>query len=86
MIYREMGKVIFNEEIADGIYKTVFISPNISSSSLPGQFVNILPCSDWQQVMRRPMSIANQGNDEISIIYKAVGDGTCIMANWPIGE
>ena len=86
MIYRELGKVIYNEEIAEGIYKTVFESPEISSSSLPGQFVNILPCPDWQQVMRRPMSIASQGNDEICIIYKAVGEGTRIMANWPIGE
>ena len=86
MIYREMGKVIFNEEIAEGIYKTVFISPNISSSSIPGQFVNILPSLHWDNVMRRPMSIASQGNDEISIIYKSVGEGTHIMANWAIGE
>ncbi len=86
MIYRELGKVIFNAEIAEGIYKTVLISPDISSQSLPGQFVNILPSASWEQVMRRPMSIASQGNDEISIIYKAVGDGTRIMANWRIGE
>ena len=86
MIYQEMGKVIFNEKIADGIYKTIFISPNISSSSIPGQFVNILPLLNWDNVMRRPMSIADQGNDEISIIYKAVGEGTRTMANWAIGE
>jgi len=86
MIFREMGKVIFNAEISEGIFKTDFIAPGISSNSKPGQFVNILPCSDWQQVMRRPMSIASQSNDEISIIYKAVGEGTRIMANWSIGE
>ena len=34
--------------------------------------------------MRRPMSIASQGKGEISIIYKAVGAGTRIMANWEI--
>ena len=34
MIYRELGKGIFNTEIADGIYKTVFESPEISSSSM----------------------------------------------------
>ena len=86
MIYHEMGKVIFNAEIAEGIFKTDFISPGISANSKPGQFVNILPSSNWENVMRRPMSIASQGNDEISIIYKAVGDGTRIMANWGIGE
>ena len=86
MIHREMGEVIFNEEISKGIFKTDFISPGISANSKPGQFVNILPVADWINVMRRPMSIASQGNDEISIIYKAVGDGTRIMANWFIGE
>ncbi len=86
MIHREMGKVVYNAEISEGIFKTGFIAPAISSNSKPGQFVNILPCSDWQQVMRRPMSIASQGNDEISIIYKTVGDGTRIMAHWAIGE
>ena len=86
MIHRELGKVILNEEIADGIFKSDFISPGISANSKPGQFVNILPAADWINVMRRPMSIASQGNDEISIIYKAVGDGTRIMANWVIGE
>ena len=82
MIYNEIGKVISNEEISEGIYKTVFLAPIISVNSQPGQFVNILPSSDWDHVMRRPMSIASQGNDEISIIYKTIGEGTLIMANW----
>ena len=86
MIFREIGDVIDNGEIADGIYKTVFNSPEIASSSLPGQFINILPSGKWEKVMRRPMSIASQEEGEISIIYKVVGDGTRIMANWQIGE
>ena len=82
MIYNEIGRVISNEEISEGIYETVFHAPAISFNSHPGQFVNILPSSDWDHVMRRPMSIASQRNDEISIIYKAIGEGTLIMANW----
>ena len=81
-----MGKVISNAEIAAGIYETVFYSPTISSIAKPGQFVNILPTSDWEHVMRRPMSIASQRNDEISIIYKSVGNGTRIMAGWRRGN
>ena len=82
MIYHEIANVISNEEISKGIYQTVFYAPEISANSHPGQFVNILPSSNWENVMRRPMSIASQGNNEISIIYKAVGEGTRIMANW----
>ncbi len=86
MIHCELSEVLTNSEIAEGIYQTVFQSPKISSISQPGQFINILPSSDWDHIMRRPMSIASQGNDEISIIYKAIGDGTRIMANWQKGE
>ena len=82
MIYKEIAKVISNEEISEGIYQTVLDAPDISAHSHPGQFVNILPAANWENVMRRPMSIASQENGKISIIYKAVGEGTQIMANW----
>ena len=86
MIHRELAEVISNSKIAEGIYRTIFKSPKISFKSQPGKFVNILPEQNWEQVMRRPMSIASQGSDEISIIYKSVGDGTRIMASWRSGE
>ena len=85
MIFMEIAKVISNEEISKGIYQTVLYSPKISTHSYPGQFVNILPSNNWEHIMRRPMSIASQGNGEISIIYKAVGEGTRIMADWKKG-
>ena len=84
MIYKELARVISNGEISKGIFQTVLNSPNISAHSYPGQFINILPSTCWGHVMRRPMSIANQGNDKITIIYKAIGEGTRIMAKWKI--
>ena len=86
MIHHELAEIISNSKIAEGIYQTIFQSPIISSCSLPGQFINILPEPDWDRVMRRPMSIASQENGKISIIYKAIGDGTKIMVNWQLGE
>ena len=32
--------------------------------------------------MRRPMSVASQGNNQISIIYKIFGEGTEIISKW----
>jgi len=81
-IYSEIATVISNKKIADNIYEAFLLSPEISQSSHPGQFINILPSYDWNNVMRRPMSIASQKNDEISIIYKVFGDGTKLMSNW----
>ena len=82
MIFKELAKVISNGEISEGIYQTVMHAPKISVHSRPGQFVNILPSTNWTQIMRRPMSIASQEGGTISIIYKAIGEGTHIMANW----
>ena len=64
-IYSEIATVISNKKIADNIYEAFLFSPKISQSSHPGQFINILPSYDWNNVMRRPMSIAGIYNDQI---------------------
>ncbi len=84
-IFNEIATVISNECIAENIYEAYLHSPNISKHSSPGQFINILPSENWANVMRRPMSIASQGNDEISIIYKIFGEGTLQMSRWKKG-
>jgi len=86
MIYNEMSIVISNEKIAKNIYKAVLYSPKISKQSKPGQFINILPDKNWSNVMRRPMSIASQGNNEIGIIYKVFGQGTELISEWKINQ
>ena len=81
-IHCEIASVKSNKMIADNIYEAVLYSPNISAYSKPGQFINILPNSNWNNVMRRPMSIASQNNDSISIIYKVFGEGTKLISEW----
>ena len=81
-IYSEIASVKSNKMIADNIYEAFLYSPNISAHSKPGQFINILPSYIWKNVMRRPMSIASQGNDLISIIYKVFGEGTKLISEW----
>ena len=82
MIYNEFSTVISNHSVAKNIYEATLFSPKISKVSKPGQFINILPKSNWNNVMRRPMSIASQGKDKISIIYKVFGSGTDIISKW----
>ncbi len=85
-ISNEIATVVSNKMIADNIYEAFLKSPNISKYAKPGQFINILPSKDWQNVMRRPMSIASQDNNQISIIYKVFGSGTEIISNWKDGD
>ena len=86
MIINELAIVESTEKIAYNTYRTFIRSPKISVNIKPGQFVNILPSKSWNMMMRRPMSVASQDGEVISIIYKVVGDGTRIMKNWQIGE
>ena len=81
-IFQENAKVIYTREIADNTFETMLYSPMISDLAKPGQFINILPANNWSSMMRRPMSIASQGKDNISIIYKVVGEGTRLMKEW----
>ena len=69
-IFQENAKVIYTREIADNTFETMLYSPQISKCAKPGQFINILPSSDWSLMMRRPMSIASQKDNNISIIYQ----------------
>ncbi len=91
------SEIIENIQIADGIWRMNFKSAGISERYLgPGQFISILPNDDWEHTIRRPMSIAEVKEDEISIIYKAFGSVTraltklkskdCINVLGPIGN
>ncbi|HIN40769.1 MAG TPA: dihydroorotate dehydrogenase electron transfer subunit [Flavobacteriales bacterium] len=86
MPYTEIARITENIEIAENTFQTKMFSPNISAEVKPGQFINILPSNYWGKVMRRPMSVAGTENEIISIIYKAVGEGTIAMKNWKVGE
>ena len=86
MIFNEIATIVSNERIADNIFEAKMISPKISNVSMPGQFINILPNKNWPNVMRRPMSIASQGDGSISIIYMIFGEGTKLISKWQNGD
>tara|TARA_Y100001970_G_scaffold271387_1_gene366578 strand:+ start:868 stop:1665 length:798 start_codon:yes stop_codon:yes gene_type:complete len=82
MIYNEKSRVIDNKEIAENIFEAHLSSENLSKIAKPGQFINILPSSDFDKTMRRPMSLSYQDDKSFKIIYKPIGDGTRIMRDW----
>ena len=82
MIYSLKAKIISNKQIATNIYESYLYAPEIAKISKPGQFINIIPSENWSNVMRRPMSIASQSKNSISIIYKVFGEGTDLISKW----
>ena len=71
------SEIIENTQIADGIWKMVFKSAEMANEYIgAGQFVSILANDSWEHPIRRPMSIADVYDDNITIIYKVFGSVT----------
>ena len=80
-----MKSVIFeikeNKKIAKNTYECV-LSGDVSDITSPGQFVNIKLDGFY---LRRPISVCDAENGTLTLIYKAVGEGTEKMAKTEIG-
>lgn len=76
-----MMKITDNKKIAE---KTYFMSLEGDTSAItkPGQFINIKLDGFF---LRRPISVCDCENGELSIIYKVVGNGTKKMSELPVG-
>ena len=71
-----------NVPLTATVYKMVLVG-DTSAITGPGQFVNILLEGFY---LRRPISVNDCVEDELTIIYKAVGKGTEAMARMTAGQ
>jgi len=70
-----------NKKLTDNVYEMV-LSGDTSAITAPGQFVNIKIDGLY---LRRPISVCDYSEENLTLIYKTVGVGTDAMANMPIG-
>lgn len=70
------------DEVARGIFLMRLLSPEISRSTQPGQFVNVLVRPEPIPLLRRPLSVCRANADECTfdVLWKAVGAGTEFLA------
>jgi len=73
--------IVSNERIAERVWRMVLKGD--TTGILPGQFVEIEIPGFY---LRRPISVCNIEGDELTIIYKTVGQGTAAMAQMHAGE
>ncbi|MBQ7320094.1 MAG: dihydroorotate dehydrogenase electron transfer subunit [Clostridia bacterium] len=71
-----------NQKIADHVYEMV-LRGDTSAITAPGQFINIQLAGKY---LRRPISICDWSDTDITIIYKVVGGGTEQMSEMHPGE
>ena len=81
------SKVLHNSELASNIWKLTFGSSEIANDYLgAGQFVSVLANESWEHPIRRPMSIAEVKDANISLIYKIFGPVTKLLSNLKEGD
>ena len=71
-----------NTKIAENTYKMV-LGGDCSGITASGQFVNIKLDGFF---LRRPISVCDYDDNELTLIYKVVGKGTEYMAELGVGE
>ena len=81
-------ELIEKEWLNASYYRLRFNSPEISSISNPGQFVNIRLSNTLDPLLRRPMSIYRCNKEEkwFEVLIKIVGKGTLFFSNAKPGD
>jgi len=85
-IFVEDARILSHEAFAGDQYVLRVRAPECAARALPGQFAHLTV--DPQRPMRRPISIMRASADEgwVDFLYKAVGDGTRLLARRQVDE
>ncbi len=75
-----------NREIAENTFIIKFQSEKIANVAKPGQFCNVKVFEGTSPLLRRPFSISDINQNEISFMYKVVGSGTEILSKKQEGD
>ncbi len=70
------------ETLAKDVYKLIF-EGNTSAITAPGQFVNLELLGMY---LRRPISISDWQDGQVTLIAKVVGEGTKALCESPVGS
>ena len=73
--------ILENTRLADGIYR-LRLAGDTSAITAPGQFVNLKLSGFF---LRRPISVCDWENGELTLIYKVLGHGTEAMTGMAVG-
>lgn len=76
--------VTANERIMPETHVLELASSALGKSSKPGQFVHIRCGPTWDPLLRRPMSIFRIRPEGVSVMVRAVGEGSAIIAVSPV--
>ncbi len=76
-------KLIYKEEIAEGIFDFRVVCPEMAKDIQPGQFLHI--ACGGKTFLRRPISICDSDSSVIRFIFEVKGEGTKELAATEVG-
>ena len=77
-------EILFNEEVADKIFRLTVAAPELAETARAGQFVQVKISDDF--TLRRPLGIASTAGGKVKIFYRLVGRGTETLSRRKSGE
>ncbi|HPQ42496.1 MAG TPA: dihydroorotate dehydrogenase electron transfer subunit [bacterium] len=77
-------RIISHEILESGYRHLVIHAPDIARAARPGEFLMLKVSQDtYDPILRRPISIMDAGpGDTVEMLYKVVGRGTGLLAEW----
>jgi len=83
------SKILSNTEIAAGIYRIILqidtAAADMVVAAEPGQFINLY-LKDKSMLLPRPISICLAEKDQITLVYRVVGNGTKELSTYREGD
>lgn len=88
MIKQERMTVVAQQSIARHIFELTVEGGLVDEMAEPGQFVHVRVADSFEPLLRRPISVASidKENKRFTMIYRAEGRGTQILADKKAGD
>jgi dihydroorotate dehydrogenase electron transfer subunit len=88
MPIQEKARILEHQQIAPEHYKLTLSSPTLSSQAQAGQFVQVKVSSDYDPLLRRPLSFHRIDKERkfIELLYRVVGRGTEMLSQARVGD
>ena len=75
----EKCKVVSHEDIGSGYRYLVLEAPQMAAELVPGQFVHVKVPALEPSALRRPFSVFDAADGQVTVLYKTVGRGTAAL-------
>ena len=73
-------------ELENKIFLLKILSPEISKSIKPGQFLNVLVTNSYYPLLRRPFSVCDVEDDCFYLMFNIFGEGTKLLSGKRPGD